>query len=51
MSILLTTGLVSIVTLWKVNFFPVGKALYESILILAKLWVILSVTALFSLIR
>ena len=41
------TGLY-IITLWKVNIFSVGKELYESILILAKLWIILTVIPLFS---
>ena len=41
----------SIMTLWKVNIFSVAKESYESIVILAKLWLILSVIPLFLLIR
>ena len=40
----------SIITLWKVNIFSIGKELYESIMILANVWLILSVTPLSSLI-
>ena len=36
---------------WKVNIFSTGKELYESILILAKLWLILSVISFFSRMR
>ena len=32
----------SIITLWNVNIFSIGKESYESILILKKLWLILS---------
>ena len=32
----------SILELWKVNVFAISKKLYESILIIAKLWLILS---------
>ena len=39
------------IKLWKVSVFSIGKELYESILILTKLWLILSVISLFSLIR
>ena len=41
----------SIIMLWKVTVFFLGKELYESILTLAKLWLILYVTPLLSLIR
>ena len=41
----------SIITLWKVNIFPIGKELHESIMIVAKLWLLLSVIPLFSLVR
>ena len=39
----------NITTLWKVSVFSIGKEFYESILILAKLWLILSVIPLFHL--
>ena len=39
----------NITTLWKVCVFSIGKEFYESILILAKLWLILSVIPLFHL--
>ena len=39
--------LMSIITLWKVNVFSIGKELHESILILAKLWLILFVIPFF----
>ena len=41
----------SITILWKANFFSIGKKIYESILIPAKLWSILSVIPLLSLKR
>ena len=41
----------SITTLWKDSIFSIGKELYESILILAKWWLILTVIPFFSLIR
>ena len=40
----------SIVTLWKDNIFSIGKESHESVLIIAKLWLILSVIPLFLLI-
>ena len=33
----------SIITLWKVAIFSIGKELHESVLNLAKVWLILSV--------
>ena len=41
----------SIITLWKVNIFSIVKESYESVLILAKLWLMLAAIPLFSLIR
>ena len=41
----------SIITLWNVNTLSISKELYESILISPKLWLMLSVLQLFSLIR
>ena len=49
--LLLTTDLMSIITLWTVNIFSIGKELYKSSLIFAKFWLILSVISLFSLTR
>ena len=40
---LLTTDLESIIKLWKVNLFLVGKESCESIPVLAESWLILSV--------
>ena len=48
---ILTTGSKIIILLWKVSVFSIGNELYESILILAKLWLILYVMRPFSLIR
>ena len=41
----------SITTLWKVNTFSIGKELYESTLIPAKLWLIPPIIPLFSVTR
>ena len=49
--ILLTTDIISIITLSKVNIFSIGKESYESIQTLSKLWLILSALPLFSPIR
>ena len=49
--ILLTTDIISIMTLSKVNIFSIGKESYESIQTLSKLWLILSALPLFSPIR
>ena len=44
---LLTTDWMNIITSWKVKIFSVGKELYKLILILAKLWLMLSVIPVF----
>ena len=49
--ILLTTDIISIMTLSKVNIFSIGQESYESIQTLSKLWLILSALPLFSPIR
>ena len=41
----------SIITLWKVGVFSIDKEVYESKLIIAKLWLITSVVPPFSFIR
>ena len=41
----------SIMELWKVNIFSIGKELYKSIMVFLNLWLILSVIPLFLLIR
>ena len=48
---LLKTDLMSLITFGTVSVFSVGKELYVSVLILTKLWLILYVAALFSLVR
>ena len=48
---LLKTDLMSLITFGTVSVFSVGKELYVSFLILTKLWLILYVAALFSLVR
>ena len=37
----------SIIIIWKANFFSIGKELFESILIFAKVWLILNVISFF----
>ena len=38
-------------TLWKVNIYSIGKEPYQSVVIIAKLWLMLSVKSIFLLIR